>query len=121
VICFLCQSAICGWEENDCPFTEHFHLNPTCGWAITSCVEQKLVGLHEENPMSSRMVKARKDTFGVDGERWPHETKRGWKCKVRGMVEAGWRFKAMVDEEDWAECVYCTLALDGWQAGDKPL
>lgn len=127
VTCFLCAESICAWEEGDDPFAAHLELSPSCGWAITCGVERKLNGLDLENPSSVKMVKARKDTFlggvGDDMEgkaRWPHETKRGWKCKVKAMVEAGWRYRPNYEGDDFAECVYCTLALDGWESGDMP-
>lgn len=34
----------------------------------------------EEDPMSEKMVEARRATFK---DTWPHEGKRGWKCKVQ--------------------------------------
>jgi hypothetical protein len=34
----------------------------------------------DEDPMSERMVEARKTTFG---DVWPHEKKRGWTCKIQ--------------------------------------
>jgi len=80
VMCFLCRQSICGWEDGDNPFAEHLKLSPDCGWAITSCIEAKIGDLHLENPMSTRMVEARKATFG---DRWPHEGKKGWKCKTK--------------------------------------
>jgi hypothetical protein len=80
VTCFLCSASMCGWEKGDDPFVEHLKLSPDCGWAIVASVEAKSGGLHLENPMSSRMVEARKATFG---DRWPHEGKKGWKCKVK--------------------------------------
>lgn len=80
VMCFLCRRSICGWEKDDDPFAEHLKLSPDCGWAITSCIEAKVGEMHLENPMSTRMVEARKATFG---DRWPHEDKKGWKCKTK--------------------------------------
>jgi hypothetical protein len=34
----------------------------------------------KENPQSAKMVEARKATFAG---RWPHEGKKGWKCKTK--------------------------------------
>jgi hypothetical protein len=36
--------------------------------------------LSEEYPASVRMIEARKATFA---DKWPHENKKGWKCKVK--------------------------------------
>jgi len=33
----------------------------------------------EENPLSDTMMEARRATFQ---DAWPHESKKGWKCKV---------------------------------------
>ncbi|ELR04157.1 hypothetical protein GMDG_01461 [Pseudogymnoascus destructans 20631-21] len=117
VKCFLCRESICGWEKGDNPLEEHLKLSPGCGWAVTSCIEARLGDMHLENPMSTRMVEARKATFG---DRWPHEGKKGWKCKTKQLVEAGWIHKPTPEGDDYAECVYCTLALDGWEPADKP-
>lgn len=118
VQCFLCRRSICGWTSGDEPLAEHLKLSPDCGWAITSCIEAKVGDIHMENPMSTRMVEARKATFG---DLWPHEGKKGWKCKTKQLVEAGWIYKPTYDGDDFAECIYCTLALDGWEPADKPL
>lgn len=85
VRCFLCRESICGWEKGDNPLEEHIKLSPNCGWAITACIEARVGDMHLENPMSTRMVDARKATFG---DRWPHEGKKGWKCKTK---QVRWR------------------------------
>jgi hypothetical protein len=36
--------------------------------------------LSQEFPGSAKMVDARKATFGGV---WPHESKKGWKCKTK--------------------------------------
>jgi hypothetical protein len=80
------------------------------------------------------MIEARKATFA---DKWPHESKRGWKCKVKQvclierleviklismqMVEAGWKYTPSAESDDMATCTYCDLMLDGWENGDKPL
>lgn len=73
--------------------------------------------------MSSKLHSARKATFmNIKGKaRWPHENKKAWKCKVKAMVEAGWRYRPKFEGDDFAECGYCGLALDGWEGGDMPL
>jgi hypothetical protein len=38
----------------------------------------------EEDPMSETYANARKATF----EGWPHESKRGWKCKIEKVCES---------------------------------
>jgi len=78
--CFLCHSALDGWEEGDDPLAEHLKHSPNCGWAIMAAVESQDGVLSQENPNTARMIAARKATFGG---RWPHESKKGWKCKTK--------------------------------------
>ncbi len=85
VMCFLCRRSICGWTDGDNPLEEHLKLSPDCGWAITACIEAKAGGIHLENPMSTGMIEARKATFG---DRWPHDAKKGWKCKTKQVSPA---------------------------------
>ena len=77
------------------------------------------------DPMGEELLAARQGTFGA---LWPHEGKKGWKCKVGRMVEAGWCFDpapvdAGVGEEelDGVTCFYCNCSLDGWEPKDDPL
>lgn len=37
------------------------------------------------------------------------------------LVDAGWKYTPTSDSDDMATCVYCQLALDGWEPNDKPL
>ena len=78
----MCAKGLDGWEEEDDPVKEHLNYSPECGWAITMAIEQEVEnGLHEnEDSMSTKMLEARKSTFS---DRWPHENKRGWTCKVQ--------------------------------------
>lgn len=64
------------------------------------------------------MLEARKDTYG---ETWPHEGKKGWKCKMGKMVETGWCYDPSPEAEDGVTCFYCSLSLDGWEPKDNPL
>jgi hypothetical protein len=79
-ICFLCKRSIVGWERGDNPFIEHLTLSPDCGWAVVASIDAQNEVLCQENPLSARMIEARKATFA---DRWPHEGKKGWKCKVK--------------------------------------
>ena len=71
-----------GWEQDDDPVKEHLSLIADCGWAVNVAIEQDMeAGVFEgENPLSARMMEARKSTFN---ELWPHESKRGWTCKTQ--------------------------------------
>ncbi|KAL9101672.1 MAG: hypothetical protein Q9163_003093 [Psora crenata] len=93
--CYLCRSNLDGWEEEDDPTGEHLKHSPSCGWAIAAFIEQAIEAgdRNVEDPMSERMLDARRMTFGTT---WPHENKRGWLCKIQKMVEA--EVEAQVDE-----------------------
>lgn len=86
VACFLCLKNIDGWEEEDDPLAEHLKHSPDCGWAIVATIENQGGDLSEEYPCSARMIEARKATFG---DKWPHESKKGWKCKVKQVWSLG--------------------------------
>lgn len=116
--CFLCHRSIDAWEEGDDPLVEHLKHSPNCGWATVAAIEAQDEELSKEFPASLRMVEARTATFAG---RWPHEAKRGWKCKTKQLVNAGWKYTPTSDSNDMATCTYCSLALDGWEPSDKPL
>ncbi|XXG98295.1 hypothetical protein Hte_004618 [Hypoxylon texense] len=79
-VCFLCLKAVAGWEEDDNPLDEHLRLSPHCGWAVVAAIDGGLGDYALDDPSSTEMAGARKATFGG---RWPHEGKRGWKCKTK--------------------------------------
>ncbi|KAL2006723.1 hypothetical protein VTN00DRAFT_9391 [Thermoascus crustaceus] len=116
--CFLCERALDGWEEDDNPITEHLKHSSECGWAIMMDIQQRSSNPAEiEDPTSSRIVEARKATFG---SAWPHDGKRGWVCQSDKMVEGGWYFCPTEESADLASCAYCKLSLDGWEPKDDP-
>ena len=80
--CYLCKSNLDGWEENDNAVEEHLKHSPDCGWAITIATELEIEygSQSQEDPMSEKMLDARRMTFG---SQWPHENKRGWICKTQ--------------------------------------
>ncbi|KAL7627764.1 hypothetical protein AAE478_001959 [Parahypoxylon ruwenzoriense] len=116
-VCFLCFKSLAGWEGDDNPLEEHLRLSPHCGWAIVAAIEVGLGDYVLDDPNGPQMVEARKATFGG---RWPHEGKRGWKCKTKQLVDAGWKYTPTSESEDMATCTYCQLALDGWEPKDNP-
>ncbi|KAH8125588.1 hypothetical protein FP744_10001760 [Trichoderma asperellum] len=117
-ICFLCEKGLDGWEAGDDPVYEHVKHAPRCGWALVAAIEADIGDYAREDPNDPEMVEARKATFAG---RWPHENKKGWKCKTKQLVEAGWKYTPTGESDDMATCAYCQLALDGWEQGDKPL
>lgn len=118
VVCFLCDKHLDGWEEDDDPLIEHLKHVPDCGWAIVAAIEKELGDLSKVHPLDPRMIEARKATFAG---KWPYDAKKAWKCKTKQLVEAGWYYNPTLESDDMATCAYCQLALDGWEAGDKPM
>ncbi|KAM0250354.1 hypothetical protein ACHAQJ_008661 [Trichoderma viride] len=117
-VCFLCEKGLDGWEAGDDPIYEHVKHAPHCGWAVVAAIEADIGDYGREDPNDPDMIEARKATFAG---RWPHENKKGWRCKTKQLVEAGWKYTPTGESDDMATCTYCQLALDGWEQGDKPL
>ncbi|KAJ9640962.1 hypothetical protein H2199_005630 [Coniosporium tulheliwenetii] len=120
VTCFICKRSLDGWEPEDVPAVEHLNHSPNCAWAINVCISYRSDDPDriEEDPMEDKYVQARRATFQ---DSWPHETKKGWKCKVKKMVEAGWCYDPSPEYDDGVTCFYCNLSLDGWEPKDDPL
>ncbi|KAI1760068.1 hypothetical protein GGR53DRAFT_511144 [Hypoxylon sp. FL1150] len=116
-VCFLCLKPFAGWEGDDNPLEEHLRLSPHCGWAVVAAIDAGLGDYALDDPSSTKMAEARKATFAG---RWPHEGKRGWKCKTKQLVESGWKYTPTGESNDMATCTYCSLALDGWEPKDNP-
>jgi len=132
----MCKKSLAGWEEGDEALLEHLKHSGDCGWAIVAAVEAGDEELKTEDPMSDRMIQARKDTFG---EFWPHDGKRGWTAKSQKvkfgsyvhlllsvaknlqMAESGWKYTPTLESDDNATCVYCNLSLDAWEPKDEPM
>ncbi|KAL6692144.1 hypothetical protein J3F84DRAFT_351796 [Trichoderma pleuroticola] len=117
-VCFLCGKGLDGWEAGDDPIYEHVKHAPHCGWAVVAAIEVDIGDYGREDPNDPEMIQARRATFA---DRWPHENKKGWKCKTKQLVDAGWKYTPTEESDDMATCTYCQLALDGWEQGDKPL
>ncbi|KAH0605875.1 uncharacterized protein H6S33_004332 [Morchella sextelata] len=116
VTCYLCAKDLDGWESDDDPSAEHVKHCPDCGWARVSVTSTSTSTA--EDPRGARMVRARADTFG---DWWPHEGKLGWAPSVHRMAEAGWHYSPTKDSDDFANCAYCDLSLDGWEPTDDPI
>lgn len=114
VKCFHCKVKLDGWEAGDNAIDEHAAHSSECQWALSISVGKPD---EERDPNDDLMVEARKATYG---ELWPHESKKGWKCKIQKMVEAGWCFDPSPEQEDGVTCFYCNLSLDGWEPKDNP-
>ncbi|CAK7273907.1 hypothetical protein SEPCBS119000_005899 [Sporothrix epigloea] len=118
VRCFLCHKDLDGWEEDDNPLQEHLKHSGSCGWAICAAIELELGDVANEDPRLPYLLDARKSTFA---DRWPHEGRKGWKCTTKQLADAGWKYTPTTESNDNTTCVYCQLALDGWEATDKPM
>ncbi|KAH6856058.1 hypothetical protein B0I37DRAFT_395884 [Chaetomium sp. MPI-CAGE-AT-0009] len=117
VVCFLCEKSLDGWEETDNPLEEHLKHSPTCGWAIMAAIEAGYGNYGKVHPLDPAMIEARKATFAG---RWPYESKKGFKCKTKKLVEGGWKFTPSTEADDMTTCAYCNLALEGWESDDNP-
>ncbi|KAF2749842.1 BIR-domain-containing protein [Sporormia fimetaria CBS 119925] len=119
VQCFHCGCQLDGWEENDIPAFEHLTHAPNCEFAIQVCIRLREgdPDRADEDPMSERMVAARRATFK---DYWDLDTDAGFPS-VDQMAEAGWYFDPVEDRPDGVTCPYCSLSLDSWEAGDDPL
>lgn len=118
-MCYLCDRSLDGWEPDDDPVQEHVTHSSDCGWAILMSLGQE--GTTDvntmEDPTGKLYVEARRATFSIG---WPHESKRGWTCKVEKMVEAGWHYAPTTESDDFVSCIHCKLSLDGWEPKDNP-
>ncbi|KAK3116650.1 hypothetical protein LTR53_002764 [Teratosphaeriaceae sp. CCFEE 6253] len=122
VQCYLCAVKLDGWEASDAPLAEHLAHAPSCAWALSLSVQRAddaTDAAESRDPMSEEMLAARIGTFTV-GDGWVHEGKRGWRCKLSKMIEAGWAFDPSPEAEDGVTCFYCGLSLDGWEPKDDP-
>jgi hypothetical protein len=59
---------------------EHLKHSSKCGWAIAAAIEAEIGDYGKRDPSDPSMIEARKATFAG---RWPHEGKKGWKCKTK--------------------------------------
>lgn len=106
------------------PIQEHLAHTRGCPWATAVSVFRGDEDTEPESrdPLSEDMLDARKATFTI-GEGWPHEDKKGWKCKIAKMVQSGWCWDPSAEEGDGVDgvtCFYCGLSLDGWEPNDDP-
>lgn len=120
VQCFHCTVKLDGWEPTDNPAVEHLAHSAACAWALSVSVSRR-DGEEAESrdPLSDQLIDARRATFEA-GTGWPHEDKRGWKCKTDNMVNAGWVCDPSPEADDGVTCFYCNLSLDGWEPKDDP-
>jgi hypothetical protein len=106
--CFLCEVQLDGWEDGDNPAVEHYMHSSSCGWAVNCYIRHMFESNQtlDEDPLSTKYADARVATFQGT---WPHENKRGWKCKV-SKVRA-WASLILTNSNRW-------LKLDGTSIPD---
>ena len=86
VTCYICERSLDGWEPSDEPAEEHFEHSAECGWAIYAHISLRLddPNRQEKDPSDEKMVDARTMTFRGQ---WPHESKKGWRCKTKKVLQ----------------------------------
>ncbi|KAL0960629.1 hypothetical protein HGRIS_005659 [Hohenbuehelia grisea] len=66
------------------------------------------------------MEKARLATFTAD-QWWPHDRTPGHGANSSNMAQAGFIYSSQFPGDDLATCLYCNVALSGWDADDSPV
>lgn len=145
VTCYMCACGIDGWEENDEPKKIHFDVFPACplAWIQAKAWEHEI----DHDPRSDDALSLRLQTYyqpltseevdeklnSAKGEEepslshlmgfpvWPHEGKKGWIPTCENMARAGFYFNPQNSGDDFVECPYCKLGLEGWEPGDDPV
>ncbi|KAG6849615.1 hypothetical protein H0H93_006899 [Arthromyces matolae] len=129
VACFICDKQLAAWEAEDDPFDTHWDkCGDKCSWAIVRCGLKVDINRHggftftdkSRVPTSKAMEKARLDTFSA-GEGWIHDQVADHGANSRKMARAGFIFTPQRTGDDLATCLYCEVALSGWEAGDDPM
>ncbi|KAH9924174.1 uncharacterized protein B0H18DRAFT_1211938 [Fomitopsis serialis] len=124
----MCRKELNEWEPDDDPFELHYQkCNQTCAWAVARCGPELDKGqdgqYHFANssrlPTSKAMEKARLETF-MTKKPWPHDAVKGHGASSKKMAKAGFIYAPGHSGDDSATCVYCELALNGWDKDDDP-
>ncbi|KAL4062150.1 hypothetical protein J3A83DRAFT_2402763 [Scleroderma citrinum] len=128
VACFLCGKELSDWDAEDDPFAIHYEkCAEVCGWAVVRC------GLVEDMddegnftfvnkariPTTKVIEEARLRTFGEDW--WPHDEDANHGANSRKMAQAGFVYTPQDAGDDTVTCLYCNLALGGWDKDDDPV
>ncbi|KAG6879930.1 hypothetical protein C0992_009285 [Termitomyces sp. T32_za158] len=129
VACFVCDKQLSDWEADDDPFDIHWtKCGDKCCWAIVRCGLRSDINRHggftftdkSRVPTSKAMEQARLDTFSA-GDGWIHDQVKNHGANSRKMARAGFVFTPQQSGDDLATCLYCNVALSGWEASDDPL
>ncbi|KAF8661383.1 hypothetical protein AX16_001476 [Volvariella volvacea WC 439] len=129
VTCFMCSKSLSEWEEDDDPFEIHYEkCGQDCHWAYLRC------GLRTDTdhdghfvfpdksrfPKSKAIERARLATFKEWGLENP-SAEKALQTLLIAMAQAGFVYTPMKSGDDLATCLYCNVALSGWDPGDNPL
>ncbi|KAG6909366.1 hypothetical protein DXG01_000805 [Tephrocybe rancida] len=130
VACFMCDKQLADWEAEDDPFDIHWtKCGDKCCWAIVRCGLRGDINRHggrftftdkSRVPTSKFMERARLDTYSA-GDGWIHDEVKNHGANSRKMARAGFVFTPQHSGDDLATCLYCNVALSGWEAGDDPM
>ncbi|KAH0583061.1 hypothetical protein H2248_010949 [Termitomyces sp. 'cryptogamus'] len=129
VACFVCDKQLAYWEAEDDPFDIHWaKCGDKCCWAIVRCGLRGDINRHggftftdkSRVPASKAMERARLATFSA-GDGWIHDQVKNHGANSRKMARAGFVFTPQHAGDDLATCLYCNVALSGWEASDDPL
>ncbi|KAG6816276.1 hypothetical protein H0H87_007313 [Tephrocybe sp. NHM501043] len=128
VACFVCDKQLSDWEADDDPFDIHWtKCRDRCCWAIVRCGLRDDINRHggftfsdkARLPTSKAMEKARLETFFV-GDGWVHDQVKRHGADSRKMARAGFVYTPSHPGDDLATCLYCYIALGGWEPEDDP-
>lgn len=122
ITCFLCQTSLDSWEENDDPVQEHYKNSKNCAWAFLRSnswtkKDATTISTSDLNPNSDFSLNCRLETFSE----WPHEKKQGWHPTGLIMARAGFYYNPIQPGDDEASCCYCGINLDAWEQDDNPV
>ncbi|KAG6901529.1 hypothetical protein C0995_010828 [Termitomyces sp. Mi166 len=129
VACFVCDKQLADWESEDDPFDIHWaKCGDKCCWAIVRCGLRGDINRHggftfadkSRVPTSKAMERARLETFSA-GDGWIHDQVKNHGAGSRKMARAGFVFTPQHTGDDLATCLYCNVALSGWEASDDPI
>lgn len=126
--CFYCGKTQSGWEgvedvleyhlsecNQDCLYSKLLHYtsernnNPEFTWAKVPIFS---------DPFSKESKEFRKSTFGKS---WAYDSKKGSNPTSDKLVNAGFIYSSLEDNDDSTVCVYCGVSLEGWEPEDDPL
>ncbi|KAH8830203.1 hypothetical protein DL96DRAFT_1591991 [Flagelloscypha sp. PMI_526] len=130
VACYICDKQVGEWEKDDDPFELHWRkcgVNGGCAWAVVRCCEEEMSYTNKSQfkdplryPTSPALEEARLATF-QEGHGWPHDASTHHGATSAKLAAAGFIFAPSEPGDDLAACLYCQVALNGWDEDDDPI